>query len=512
MNSRLSNISRNVVWGFLGKAISLLLPFISRTVMISYIGMEYVGLNSLFVSVLQVLSVAELGVGAALVFSMYKPLAEGNTKEICALLNLYKKTYRIIGILILTGGVILTPFISNFIKGDVPQDANIYIIFCIYVVNSVLGYFLYSYRQSLLIASQRVDILSKIALLIQIFIGVSQIFVLVLFRSFLLFVIILPITTILNNILVALITFKLFPQYKCLGKISSNEFSDIKKQVCGMAFQKLGGIVLFSVDTLVISSFLGLVPLALYQNYCFVFLGVNSFFEVIQQALIPSVGNSIASNSVDKNYGFFKKLNFVYIWLVILVSCYLICLYQSFITIWIGKENLLDEYLMLLFVAYFFVFKWCDMLYVFQEATGIWWKTRFIPSAAAFLNLILNFTLVKYIGLAGILISTIVSVLFIYNIFSAKILFKSYFSSIVSGCMYFWKSQIKFFAIAFVCIFVCYCLSKIILSSSLLNQVLINIVICTVLPNLILYAISRRSDEFQYVIGVVKTRVAKILH
>lgn len=91
MNSRLSNISRNVVWGFLGKAISLLLPFISRTVMISYIGMEYVGLNSLFVSVLQVLSVAELGVGAALVFSMYKPLAEGNTKEICALLNLYKK-------------------------------------------------------------------------------------------------------------------------------------------------------------------------------------------------------------------------------------------------------------------------------------------------------------------------------------------------------------------------------------------------------------------------------------
>ena len=151
--SRVKNASRNIVWGVLNKIVVLLLPFITRTVMIYTLGMEYVGLSSLFTSILQVLSFAELGIGSALVFSMYEPMAENDDKKICALLNLYKKTYRIIGVIILVAGLAILPFLNYFVNGSVPNNINLQILFVIYLLNNLVGYFLFAYKQALFTAA-----------------------------------------------------------------------------------------------------------------------------------------------------------------------------------------------------------------------------------------------------------------------------------------------------------------------------------------------------------------------
>jgi len=144
----------------------VVLPFITRTVMIYTMGMQYVGLGGLFTSVLQLLSFAELGIGGVLVFSMYKPIAENDDSKVCALLNFYKKAYRIIGFIILVAGLLIMPFLRNLIAGDLPEGINLYLLYAVYLLNNVLGYFLFAYKQSLLAASQRIDIISKISMVL----------------------------------------------------------------------------------------------------------------------------------------------------------------------------------------------------------------------------------------------------------------------------------------------------------------------------------------------------------
>ena len=480
--SRIKSASRSIVWGIINKVIAIILPFATRTVMIYVMGMEYVGLGSLFSSVLQVLSFAELGIGSALVFSMYKPMAENDDKKICQLLNFYRKTYRIIGSVIFGVGIIIMPFIKLLIKGDVPADINIYILFGIYLLNNVIGYFMYAYKQSLLTASQRVDIVSKIAMILQLISGIVQIVLMVTTKNYYMYAVILPLTTLFNNILVGFVTDKMFPQYKCTGDLDKHELNEIKLKVGGMVFQKIGGIVLSSVDTLVISSFLGLTQLALYQNYYYIFTALNGFFAVIQQAMIPSIGNEIALNDVKTNYKEFKKFNFIYVLIVSWCTVFLMCLYQPFMQLWVGTKNMFGIDMVLLFVAYFFVFKWCDMLYIYQDACGLWWDTRFVPFIASLVNLVVNIALVKLIGLPGILISTIVSIAFIYDIGYARVIFNTYFKRVRHGLSRFWRRQFFYFISTAIVVVITYFICSFIKLNSFLLTLIINAIICAVVP------------------------------
>ena len=163
---RTKNASRNIVFGILLKVYQMIVPFIMRTAIIYLLGAQYLGLNSLYASILQVLNLAELGVGSAMVYSMYKPIAEDDHKTICALMALYKKYYTIIGIIILIVGGILTPFIPSLIRMDtVPQDVNVYVLYWLNLGATVLSYWLFAYKNCLLSAYQRTDIISKISIL-----------------------------------------------------------------------------------------------------------------------------------------------------------------------------------------------------------------------------------------------------------------------------------------------------------------------------------------------------------
>ena len=175
---------------------------------------SYLGLNSLFTSILQVLSLSELGVGSAMVYSMYKPLAEKNHKKICALLNIYRKFYRIIGLIILLIGLLLMPFIKYFIKGSYPADINLYSLYAIYLVNTVLSYFLFAYKKSLWEANQQSSYDTLITTIVNICMYIIQIIILLLLKSYYFYILLLPFSTLVINLVRNEWISKMYPHYK----------------------------------------------------------------------------------------------------------------------------------------------------------------------------------------------------------------------------------------------------------------------------------------------------------
>ena len=220
---RTKNATRNIIFGIILKVYQILVPFLMRTAIIYLMGVQYLGLNSLFTSILQVLNLAELGVGSAMIYSMYKPIAEDNNAEICALMQLYRTYYRIIGFIIAVVGLILTPFIPKLISGDVPQGINIYILYLLNLGATVLSYWLYAYKNSILQAHQRVDIVSKVTLVTNTIQYGLQLLVLWLFKNYYLYVVVLLATQALTNIVTAICADKLYPQFRPKGQVAVEE-------------------------------------------------------------------------------------------------------------------------------------------------------------------------------------------------------------------------------------------------------------------------------------------------
>jgi O-antigen/teichoic acid export membrane protein len=304
-----------------------------RTAVIYLMGVQYLGLNSLFVSVLQVLNLTELGVGSAMVYSMYKPISEDDKETICALMNLYRKYYRIIGLIIAVAGGILIPFVPKLISSDLPEEINIYVLYLLNLIATVLSYWMFAYKNSILQAYQRTDIVSKVTLITNTVKYILQIWVLWKYRNYYLYVIVSIATQILNNIVTAIVSDKLYPMYLPKGDIAKDEKENINKKIKDLFFIKIGSVVVDSVDTIVISAFLGLKALAIYQNYFYIMNSVYGMVGIVFTSIKAGVGNSLITESGEKNYRDFSTLTFVISYILCFCCACFICLYQPFMKI-----------------------------------------------------------------------------------------------------------------------------------------------------------------------------------
>ena len=305
---RTRNATRNLIYGMILKIYQILIPFIMRTVMIYTLGVQYLGLNSLFTSVLSVLNLVELGVGSAMVYSMYKPIAEDDEQIICALMRLYKIYYSI-GLIIAIIGIILTPFIPKLISGDVPKDINIYILYLMNLGATVLSYWLFAYKNSILQAHQRTDIVSKVTLVTNTIQYGLQIIALCLFRNYYYFVIAMLAAQALTNVVTAIYADKLYPLFKPKGKLDQNEVKKINQRIKDLFTAKVGTVVVGSVDTVVISAFLGLTVLAVYQNYYYIMNSICGFITVIFASITAGIENSLVTETDKKILMTLKNLH-----------------------------------------------------------------------------------------------------------------------------------------------------------------------------------------------------------
>lgn len=499
---RTKNATRNIVFGVILKVYQILIPFLMRTAMIYLMGVQYLGLDSLFKSLLQVLNLAELGVGTAMVFSMYKPITEDDTETICALMKLYRLYYRIIGTVIAVVGGILTPFIPHLIHGSVPHGINIYILYLLNLSATVLTYWLFAYKNSIFQAYQRVDVPSKVTLLTNTIQYGLQFFVLWAFHNYYLFLIVLLLTQALNNILTAIFATKMYPQYKPVGEISKTEITRINHRIRDLFTSKVGAVIVNSADTLVISAFLGLTMLAIYQNYFYILTAITGILAVAFQACTAGIGNSLIVETKDKNFNDLKKFTLFVSWIATICSCCLLCLFQPFMKLWVGSKLLLPFSAVICLVVYYYVYEINQLINTYKDAGGIWHVDRFRPLVTALANLGMNLIMVQFWGIYGIMLSTVLSMLIVgmpwlfHNLFTTlfeRFRFKEYFSCIIRYVI------VAIIAVC-LCVFVCHYINM-----NLVLTIIIRGIICVVLSNIIFILFNFRSKEFDECLTLIET-------
>lgn len=493
--ARTRNTVKGSFWGIISRIISILFPFVIRTIIIRSFGMEYLGLNSLFTSILQVLNLSELGLSSAIVYSMYKPVAEENNFEIGALLRLYRKLYRWIGVAVLSLGLLCTPFVPYLIKADYPREINIYYLFLIFLSNTSLSYLLFEYKESILNAYQRNDIINKLRIVANLGMYIVQIATLLILKNYYLYALQMVVFTIIRGILISVTVDRLFPEIKEEGVVCDETKKKIKETTLGAAIGKVCSATRGTCDNIIISAFLGLHLLAIFDNYYYILASIVSILSVIEQSLVAGVGNSIETESVDKNQRDFTTINFLYMWIVGFCTTCLICMYQPFMILWVGNEQLVSTSTMLLFGLYFYVYGLSSIPSVYANANGLWWKMKTKSIFEVVLNLGLNYMFVKLWGINGILIATISTLVFISFAWCSLVLFHNYFKQLRIRELF--LRHVLYFLITVVSVVVSFYLCSLVVISSLVLKLVFNLVVCFFVSNLIYLIAYCWTSEFK---------------
>lgn len=500
---RTRNAKKNIITGMANKIIMILLPFAVQTTLIRTLGADYNGLKGVFSSILQVLSLAELGIGNALVFGMYKPIADDDIITVCRLLNLYKKVYKWIGLFILVMGIVLAPFTPYLIKGNHPPEINVVVLFFMYLINTVLSYWLYAYKASLFNAFQRVDIINLISTGTQALCYLLQIFILIKFKSYYAFFSVSILATIINNLILSYEADKMYPEYKCYGTVSKQFLMELKEKIKGLIVYKFCNISRNSFDNIFLSIFLGLRITGMYNNYYYILTSVSGIMSIISTSLLAGVGNSIASETVEKNYADMRRLNFIYMLITGWGSIFMVCLYQPFMKLWVGKDLMFPESIAGLFALYFYIMKMGDIRAIYSDAKGLWWENRYRTIFETIINLILNFILIQVWGVHGIIIATMLPLFLLGFIGSALVLFRHYFQN---GFNEFIRDHgIYFFVTSLVC-FVTFLICKQINYGEMIDFFL-RLLMCGLIPPILYFLIYRKSKIYNLSIEWLLLRI-----
>lgn len=510
---RTKNAVRNIAWGIVNKGVGLLLPFMTRTVIIRVLGAEYLGLNSLFISVLSVLSLAELGVSNAIVCSLYKPIADNDTETVCGLMALYKSAYRIIGIVIMLFGFLMAPFLNVLIKGDVPSNINIYVLYFIYLFNTVASYFLFGYKNCLLVAHQRNDVTLKITMVCSIVQNVVQIALLIFVKNYYIYAMALPFFAISTNIVTAYFANKYYPEYVCRGNVPAETMKSLKKQIAGLMVGKVAGTIRASIDSIFISAFMGLVTVAMYNNYFYIVSAVSGIIQILDTSIVATVGNSIVTESVEKNYKDYRRFYFMLQWVVGWCSICILCLIQPFMELWVGKALMFKDLMAVCCAAYCFVQNISLVRSIYTQAVGMWWQLRYLSVIDIFINMGLNLVLGYNFGAYGIILASILDVLLVSIPWTTYYLFRDYFGS--ERLFEFSKQLFTYFVVVLLIGALTYGICSRVVLVNIWFNLLVKGCICIIIPNLSYLVVFRKNmllwETFEFIKYVIRSNTKKRL-
>ncbi len=498
--SRTNNVIINIIGGVGGQIFTSILSFVCRTYFVKLLGATYLGVNGLFANILSLLSLAELGIGPAIVFSMYKPIKDNDEEHIARLMNFYKTAYRIIAGIVTVCGLILLPFLPHFIK-DTSGIENLRLIFILILANTSVSY-LFAYKGSMLNADQKGYICVIFRNVFAVIQNVVQILVLIWTGNFILYLIVQIVTTFLANLIQALYVDKKYSfliKYKRL-KLGKNDQKGIMKDVKGMMMHKVGGFVLNGTDNLVISKFVGVIAVGIYSNYLMIINLIKTYVTQLTGATSASVGNLVASESRENAYSVFKSLHFIYAWVYAFCFICFWVIFQPFVSWWLGGEYLLDEVTLFIVLFNFFLNGLQECINTFTTATGLFWETRKKPIFECIINIGVSLVLAYFIGLPGVFLGTLASFLTTFWI-NPQIVFKEYFKK--SSLRYFLKFAIyTVFTVGFALGLNAIC--GLFLKEISVWNIIIRIGFCIVLPNGAWVLVFFRTNEFKYCINITK--------
>lgn len=498
--SRVANTKRNVIFSYVEIIISLVFAFVSRSIIVYTLGDEYLGLTSLFVSILQVLSMAELGFSSAIIYNMYAPVAEGSVEKVCALLNYYRKVYRTVGLIVLGAGLALMPFLRLLIKDEIPADMNLYLLYILFLLNTGISYFVFAYKAALLEALQRMDLTKLAYSVVTIAQQIAQILCLILWKNYYVYVALMIVGTAMKNLLAGRIADRKFPEYTCRGEITQETKKDIFSRVKGLLVCNVSQITYTTLDSIILSSFAGLTAVAVYNNYLTICTYVMNFITMIRWAMQASVGNSIAVESREKNYH--DMLLWQFLFAVIATWCVtcMTSLYQPFISLWMGPERLLSMTDVILLCLWFYCITSQHSVFLYLSGNGMWWEMRWPYILSTVCNLVMNIVLGKIWGVTGIIFATVFATFVFGYVWQCTIVFRKYFGT---GLKDFYLRNAGYFLVC--------CLSA--GAAYLVNQALplggygglfVKLFICTAVSALAVFLAYRKLEIFRTAVGFIR--------
>ena len=504
---RTLNSLKNVIGSLANSLVLNLLRFISRIVFVKVLADVYLGVNGLLSNVLGLLALAELGIGTAISYSLYKPLSLKNDRKCKSLMKFYKKAYQIIALVVLIAGLILLPFLPWFIK-DTTGIENLSLIYLIFLGNMVITY-LFSYKRTLIIADQKNYKIMPFLIFFNFLTTFLQIIVLLIFKDYILYLLIQTVCIVLENVTINHYINKQYSYLKNIGDadpIEKEELKDIKVNIKSLMLHKVGSYVLTATDNLVISKFIGIVTVGIYSNYVLIHSAISNFIYMFVNNVTASFGNLIAEGDKKKSYSVFSEMNFITFCLYGVSMICLIFVFNPFIELVFGSKFVLPFAVVILMMINYYLVGINQVPVTVQSAAGIYKYDKFVPLIEAFLNLFLSIILVHYIGLAGILLGTLISYL-LPLIIKPFIVFKYVFD----------KNVFEYFKTFFVQVFtlllsgvVVFCILNLIHFNSLILEVIINFVLSLIIPTIIIILVYGKTEEFNRSKNRIKFILGKV--
>ena len=423
--SRVEKIAKNYSGEIIYQIVVTCCSFIGRTVFVKMLGAEYLGINGLYTNVLSILSLADLGIGSSIVFSLYKPLRENDQGKIYALMKLYKIVYRWIGVIVTILGILLMPFLPYLMNGGT-DIVNIYVVYIIYLLQSSMSYLFWAYHTSLIQADQKSYVVSLIYSLTTILTTICQVIILLLTANFILYLLTALAINVVKNIMIGMTSYKMYPylKEKKEDKLSREEVRTVFKNSGALMIYRINSAIMNSCDNLVLSTFIGLRIVGLYSNYVMFNKCFASFIDKIFSSMKASIGDLHAEGRRDKEYQIFLSCNYMGAVIYGTAAVGVAVIANDVLRVWLGEEYVISDLLPVLIGVSMYLAGIQHVNSIFRDAAGLFQQAKFRPLFATIINVTLSILLVKDYGIHGVLAATICSQCATYLWFDPLILCK----------------------------------------------------------------------------------------
>lgn len=496
--SRSKNVMNNMTTGALVQIINKLMIFIVRTVFIKTLNEEYLGVNGLFTNILTILSFAELGLGTAIIYHMYKPVAEDDVEKIKSLMNFYKKSYNIIGIAIFLIGLLVIPFMDLLVK-DVPKiQENIIHIYVLFLANTSVSYF-FTYKKSIISAHQKESIINMIDSMIYLVKSIIEIVFLILTKNYIVYLMMEIIFTMIENFVVSNRANHLYPYLndRDVKPLSNKEKNSIFSDVKALVIYKMGGIMMNGTDNILISALINVTTVGLVSNYTMVINAIRGVLSSILNGITASVGNLNVVEKNEKKEQIFYQLTFMNFWIYGFVSIACMVLLNPFIKIWLGEKYLLEVAVPIALSITFFIEGLRNSSYTFRVTSEVFKKGKITPYLATVINIVLSIYLGKIWGVLGIFIATSIAQLCSYSWIDPYLIHKYEFKT--SSSKYF-KKYFMYIGIFIVEVVATMYVTSFIEVTGITNFIVKGIIVA-IFPNLINLLVFYHTEEFKSLVG-----------
>lgn len=499
---RIEKSSKNIKYTVIAYGVNYFFKFLVRFIFVKLLPIEYLGINGLFTNLLGILSLAELGIGPAIVYSLYQPLATKDVATIKSLMLLFKKAYIVIGVITIVVGICLLPWLDWFIKGN--NISYIHWFYVIFLLNTGISYF-YSYKRSLLIADQKQYINSIYQSGGQILLAILQISSLIVYPNYWIYIILMLCSTFVENFIVGKKVEKLYPylQDEKVEILDSNIKETIIKNIKAIIVHKIGMMAIFSTSNLILSKFMGLTAVAFYSNYYMVITAVNNFTGQFFSSITASIGELIVLETNEKKVKIFNVMEFTVAWQALIVSSGFYVLLNPLIELWLGKEFLFDTYIVDLLIVNFYLMYMRKAVNTFKDASGLYWNDRYKPLAEATINLVASVYLTIHYGVIGVIWGGIISTLLTGFWVEPYVLLRN---SIDIKLKNYFNDYFKYAAVTLLTSVVSKWLyTKLFTEVTIINFVL-GVVLCLVVTNAVWVLVFRKREEMVYLRNIARDK------